>query len=66
MKDETEAAATKARMSCVREETTQMVFAIEEIELELDLLKVSLHQYSDEMLLISEAVDNVIKIILQL
>ncbi|GLT47564.1 hypothetical protein SLA2020_212520 [Shorea laevis] len=51
-------AATKVRMSHVREETTQKVAAIEKMKLELDLLKASLLQYSDKMLLISEVVDN--------
>ncbi|GKV20904.1 hypothetical protein SLEP1_g30951 [Rubroshorea leprosula] len=60
------AAAAKAEITRVREETAGMVAAMEDLKLEIDLLKSALRQHSEDMLLISEAVDTVTQIILQL
>ncbi|GKV20910.1 hypothetical protein SLEP1_g30957 [Rubroshorea leprosula] len=59
-------AATKAEMTYVRQETAQMAASMEDIKFEHDLLKASLHQQFNDMLLVSEAVDNLTQIILQL
>ncbi|GKV20894.1 hypothetical protein SLEP1_g30941 [Rubroshorea leprosula] len=50
----------------VREETAGMVTAMGDLKLEIDLLKLALGQHSEDMLLISEAVNTVTQIILQL
>ncbi|GLT77201.1 hypothetical protein SLA2020_488100 [Shorea laevis] len=59
------AAATRAEMNRVREEKAKCKTALKEMKFEVDLLKASLQQLSDDMLLISEAVDNLAEIILQ-
>ncbi|GKV20900.1 hypothetical protein SLEP1_g30947 [Rubroshorea leprosula] len=60
------AAAAKAEITRVREEAAGMVAAMEDLKLEIDLLKAALHQHSEDTLLTSEAVDSVAQIILQL
>ncbi|GKV20908.1 hypothetical protein SLEP1_g30955 [Rubroshorea leprosula] len=60
------AIAAKVEMNRMREETTQMVAAMEEIKLEIDPLKASVHHHCDDMLLITGAVDNLSEIIFQL
>ncbi|GKV20892.1 hypothetical protein SLEP1_g30939 [Rubroshorea leprosula] len=60
------AAVTKLEISRVREETAGMVTAMGDLKFEIDLLKPALRQHSEDMLLISEAVDSVTQIILQL
>ncbi|GKV20918.1 hypothetical protein SLEP1_g30963 [Rubroshorea leprosula] len=61
------AAATKAEMSHVKEEKAQMIASVEDMKLLLDLMKASLHQQFDDMLLVSEVVNSLTQIfILQL
>ncbi|GKV20916.1 hypothetical protein SLEP1_g30962 [Rubroshorea leprosula] len=60
------APTTRAEMSHAREEMAQMVASMEDLRLELDLMKASRQQQFDDMLLDSEAVDTLIQIILQL
>ncbi|GKV20906.1 hypothetical protein SLEP1_g30953 [Rubroshorea leprosula] len=60
------AAAAKVEITQVREETAGMVAAMGDLKREIKLLKPALCQHSEDMLLISEAVDSVTQIILQL
>ncbi|GKV24460.1 hypothetical protein SLEP1_g34073 [Rubroshorea leprosula] len=58
------AAAKRAEMFRLGEETTEIIAAMEEKKFELELLKMSLHQQSEDMLFISEIVDNITDIML--
>ncbi|GKV20896.1 hypothetical protein SLEP1_g30943 [Rubroshorea leprosula] len=59
------AAAAKVEITRVREETAGMVAAMGDLKLEIDLLKPALRQHSEDMILISEAVDSIAQTILQ-
>ncbi|GKV24462.1 hypothetical protein SLEP1_g34075 [Rubroshorea leprosula] len=60
------AATKRAEMCRLREETAQIVSTMEQTKFERNLLKMSLDQHSDDLVFISEAVDDFTQIILQL
>ncbi|GKV20914.1 hypothetical protein SLEP1_g30961 [Rubroshorea leprosula] len=59
-------AATKADTNLFKEELAQMVASMEDKKLELDLLKISVQQFADMLLVLEAVLDNLAQTILQL